>query len=180
MILLPVFSTYERLHSKLNLGLFNIVNYRAFVRYQAPTFSKVWQNYIVIGIQIITGFDHICCIKNTKKSKYNENTKYIGNIHFHKAVCYLLHQFICDNFELYRHHKLIANNLWWRYIQLEIIINNSKLTQSLRTSRGTDELLQQLYENVCFLYISCTHYISIFLYFGYNKYGQNMWLFVSQ
>ena len=28
--------------------------------------------YFVIEIQIITGFDHICRIQNTEKSKYNE------------------------------------------------------------------------------------------------------------
>ena len=37
-------------------------------------------------MQIITGFDHISGIQYTEKYKYNEFTKYIGNINFHGAV----------------------------------------------------------------------------------------------
>ena len=58
------------------------------------------QNYFIIEMQIITCFDHICCIQNTEKSIYNEYTKYIGNINFHRAVdrlymCYLLQLHLC-------------------------------------------------------------------------------------
>ena len=48
---------------------------------------------------------------------------------------------------------------------MKSIKNDNKLTPSLRTSRGTDEaaadntVCQQLYDNLCFPCISCTHYI---------------------
>ena len=42
--------------------------------------------YFLIEMQIITGLDQICCIQNTEKYKYNEYTKYIENINFHRAV----------------------------------------------------------------------------------------------
>ena len=49
-------------------------------------FQKFGKIYFIIEIQIITEFDHFCGIQNTEKFKYNELTKYIGNINFHRAV----------------------------------------------------------------------------------------------
>ena len=52
----------------------------------ALTCSKISKIYFVIEIQIVTGFDHICCIRNPEKYKYYEFTKYIGNINSHRVV----------------------------------------------------------------------------------------------
>ena len=56
--------------------------------------------YFLIEMQIITGFDHICCTvsKIQKNFKYNDFMIYIGNIYFHRAVdrlCVIFRSFIC-------------------------------------------------------------------------------------
>ena len=46
----------------------------------------------------MTGFDHICCIKKTEKSKYNEYTKYTGTVNVDRAVgrlCAICCSFVC-------------------------------------------------------------------------------------
>ena len=72
-------------------------------------------------------------------------------------------------------------------IQLKTIKHYSKLTPSLRTSRGTDEAAADTTQSVnssrkiyvsyitrVLVYYVNYHYIYMFLYFGYNKYGQNL------
>ena len=83
---------FRRVIKRYLLTYFKTVYSWAFVRHMARIFSEVWQSYFVIEMQIITGFDHICWIQNTEKSKYNEYTKCIWNIKFSwsgwQSVCY--------------------------------------------------------------------------------------------
>ena len=54
-------------------------------------FQRFGKKYFLIEVQIIPGFDRICGIQNTDKDKYNEFTKCMGNLNFHRPLDVLKH-----------------------------------------------------------------------------------------
>ena len=99
------------------LGLFNMV----FIpELSSGHFQKFGKMYFVIEIQIITGFDDICCIQNTEKAKYNEYTKYAAS---HRNVLYIVFSYIFDSdWDILSVCFILLENLFLKWVYIERLV----------------------------------------------------------